>query len=441
MGLVYASLIPLQYEPLSWNETIERFRDLRWLDLNVYRRADWVANGLAVIPFGFLVAGAADRNHQISFRYLLQLFAIMSCGILVVVGIEYAQLWYPPRTVSGNDIAAGCVGAIIGPLLWPLLGRPYLKQWHRLRHLPKEELLSPKNSQILLFIYSALLIAYSIMPLDIMFSTEEWQIKYQKGRFAWLPGGDVNASNNLAGWLEFTAVLALSSIRMIPFGVLAYRAKLTRTAPILLIGFPAILEVLQAPVFTRYTTFIDILCGWTGGLVGLAIAANWSHVTRLNQSKFFRAMLALTCVLVIEFAFTGRYERFCTAAEIDTKWKFFWAPPFSKYYYTTEFLAASNFAGKALAFGVLGFLVGNLRHDQRKQVSKRTRMPTILYSGLILLVALCVELPQIYLQPFVADASDIFIYLSGAAIGWLAYDFLVDRATLNTEIQPEQTPA
>ena len=68
-------------------------------------------------------------------------------------------------------------------------------------------------------------------------------------------------------------------------------------------------------------------------------------------------------------------------------------------------------------------------------------MPTILYSGLILLVALCVELPQIYLQPFVADASDIFIYLSGAAIGWLAYDFLADRETLNTEIQSEQLPA
>ena len=250
LGLVYASLIPLQYRPLSWNETLDGFRDLRWLNLNVYRRADWVANGLAVMPLGFLLAGAADRNHKISFRYLLQLFAIMSCGILVVVGIEYAQLWYPPRTVSGNDIAAGCVGAIIGPLLWPLLGRPYLKQWHRLRHLPKEELLSPKNSQILLFIYSALLIAYSIMPLDIMFSTEEWQIKYQRGAICVATGRRRQRQQQTwLSWLEFTAVLALSSIRMIPFGVLAYRAKLTRTAPILLIGFPAILEVLQAPDF------------------------------------------------------------------------------------------------------------------------------------------------------------------------------------------------
>ena len=69
-------------------------------------------------------------------------------------------------------------------------------------------------------------------------------------------------------------------------------------------------------------------------------------------------MLALTCVLVIEFAFTGRYERFCTAAEIDTKWKFFWAPPFSKYYYTTEFLAASNFRRQSVSIrssGIFGW--------------------------------------------------------------------------------------
>ncbi len=440
MALVYASLIPLRYEPLGWDETIERFRELRWLNLDVYRRADWVANGLAVMPFGFVLAGAADRDHKLSFRYLLQNVAIMACGMLLVVAIEFTQLWYPPRTVSGNDIAAGCVGAIIGPLLWPLLGRPWLKQWNRLKDIPKQELLNPKNSRVLLVIYSTLLVTYSIMPLDIMLSEEEWQIKYQKGRFAWLPTTGITGRENLAGWLEFASVLLLSSIRMFPVGILAFRAKLARTTLIILIGFPVMLELLQAPIFTRYTTFIDILCGWIGGLLGLVVAANWSRVTKLNQNRYLRLMLVLTCALVIELAFTGRYERVCTAAEIETKWESFWAPPFSKYYYTTEFLAASNFAGKALAFAVFGFLVGNLRHDQSGLRKKKYRRVGILYIALILLLALCVELPQVYVQPFIADASDILIYISGAAIGWLTHDFLVDRATLNTEIQPGQPP-
>ena len=431
IGLVYASLIPLRYEPLGWHEAIERFGGLRWLDLNVYRRADWVANGLAVIPFGFLLAGAADRNHAISFRYVLQIVVIMACGILLVVLIEFTQLWYPPRTVSGNDIAAGCVGAMVGPVLWLLLGRPYLEQLNRLKSLPRQELLSPKNARILLIIYAALLIAYSIMPLDIMLNLEEWQIKYQKGRFAWFPNTDITAQDTLAGWLELGSTLFLSSARMLPLGILVYRSKLTRTALVLLVGFPIILELFQAPIFTRYTTFIDALCGWIGGLLGLMLAANWSHVTRLNQNKYLRMMLVLTCVLVIELAFNGRYESLCTAAEINTNWKYFWAPPFSKYYYTTEFLAASNFAGKALTFAVLGFLVANLQHDRkvlqrdRKVLTKKMAYwENCFYSGLIFLFAVFVELPQVYLQPFIADASDVFIYLSGAAIGWRIYQLL-----------------
>ena len=150
MALVYASLIPLQYEPLGWDEAIQRFRGLRWLNLDVYRRADWVANGLAVMPFGFLLAGAADRHHVARFSYLLKITAIMASGIVLVVLIEFTQLWFPPRTVSGNDLVAGCLGAIVGPILWPSLGRPCLKQWNKLKSLPRQDLLSPKNAQILI---------------------------------------------------------------------------------------------------------------------------------------------------------------------------------------------------------------------------------------------------------------------------------------------------
>ena len=433
-GLVYASLIPLRYEPVSWSEAVEQFRNLRWLNLDVYRRADWVANGLAVMPFGFLLAGAADHKRAGFYRYILQMLAIMACGMVLVVLIEFTQLWFPPRTVSGNDIAAGCVGAIVGPMLWPLIGRPFLKQWNRLTSIPKDELLSPKNARILFIIYATALVAYSIMPLDVMLNTEEWRIKYEKGRFAWVPNTLITSGESLTGWLELASGLALSSIRMFPLGMLAYRAKLTKSALILLITFPVLLELLQAPIFTRYTVFIDILCGWIGGLLGLVLAANWSSVRRLNQSNRVRIILVLAYVLVIELAFTTRYERVCTAAEIATKWESFWAPPFSKYYYTTEFLAASNFAGKAMAFAVLGFLVGNLYHNQETLTKKRTYWKGSLYLGLIFLVAACIEIPQVYLQPFIADASDILIYITGAAVGWQIHNFATIHPNANTVV-------
>jgi hypothetical protein len=57
--LIYASLLPLNYQPLDWTQTIQRWNNIPWLQLGVYRRSDWIANGLVVIPSGFLLTGAS----------------------------------------------------------------------------------------------------------------------------------------------------------------------------------------------------------------------------------------------------------------------------------------------------------------------------------------------------------------------------------------------
>jgi hypothetical protein len=40
----------------------------------------------------------------------------------VVFGIELVQVWFPPRTVSQNDIFAGWCGAAGGMLAWVFFG-------------------------------------------------------------------------------------------------------------------------------------------------------------------------------------------------------------------------------------------------------------------------------------------------------------------------------
>jgi hypothetical protein len=40
----------------------------------------------------------------------------------VVFGIELVQVWFPPRTVSQNDIFAGWCGAVGGMLAWVFFG-------------------------------------------------------------------------------------------------------------------------------------------------------------------------------------------------------------------------------------------------------------------------------------------------------------------------------
>ncbi len=49
-ALVYASIVPLNYTPRTWDEAYERFGNLRWLNLNVYRRADWLQTASSRSP-------------------------------------------------------------------------------------------------------------------------------------------------------------------------------------------------------------------------------------------------------------------------------------------------------------------------------------------------------------------------------------------------------
>lgn len=63
--LLNATFIPLNYTPLTWSESRERWKFIPWLNLGLYSRADWIAkhyeHGLAIecfrpeeIPRGFV---------------------------------------------------------------------------------------------------------------------------------------------------------------------------------------------------------------------------------------------------------------------------------------------------------------------------------------------------------------------------------------------------
>ena len=78
MLAVYGSLVPLRYQPIAWDEAIQRFRNIPYLQLSVAGRADWVSNILLFIPLGFLCLGAiaVDQRRDI--------LSIMKAALVVV---------------------------------------------------------------------------------------------------------------------------------------------------------------------------------------------------------------------------------------------------------------------------------------------------------------------------------------------------------------------
>src|SRR5438034_3586225 len=125
--VVYGSLVPLDfhYRPLvaAW----DAFLQTPYLHLDVGSRADWVANILLYIPLGFFATGwlaAASRSRGVAAS-----FVVFGLCVLVAVGVEFTQLFFPPRTFSLNDIVAEIIGSALGIALWLSAGERVTRLW------------------------------------------------------------------------------------------------------------------------------------------------------------------------------------------------------------------------------------------------------------------------------------------------------------------------
>ena len=120
--LVYASLVPLNYVPLSPKESYLRWKQIPWYDISRYGRSHWIANALIVVPPAFFLAGSVDVGRSSRWFLFLASPLILLFLDAVVLGIELVQVWFPLKSVSQNDIVAGWCGSVTGVLIWCFVG-------------------------------------------------------------------------------------------------------------------------------------------------------------------------------------------------------------------------------------------------------------------------------------------------------------------------------
>jgi VanZ family protein len=159
--IAYSSLIlgPLGFhfvpqDPgLAWQHLLAAPFD----DLSAKQRPDLIANLLMMVPFGLLAAASLAR-----FPRLCRVAGALLLGFGFVLAIKYAQLFFPPRTVSLNYILAQTVGTTIGVLLYRPL-RHIVPRWPAADQ-PAARLLLLLDAAILLFV------AFALFPYDIPLS-------------------------------------------------------------------------------------------------------------------------------------------------------------------------------------------------------------------------------------------------------------------------------
>jgi hypothetical protein len=135
LALTYAALlahllfIPYAFSPLPFDETLRRFAHLPWMQLGSDQNVALVSRALMFVPLGLLLAAWVAPQP----RRGIELPALLVAGLLGclwAMGVNFAQLWFPSRTVSLNNLAAEFFGVIGGGLLWNTLGATGLR-WRR----------------------------------------------------------------------------------------------------------------------------------------------------------------------------------------------------------------------------------------------------------------------------------------------------------------------
>ena len=419
---VYGSLVPLRYEPLSWEEAVARFSDLPYLTIGPVHRADWVANVLLLVPIGFLWSAALSVDSRSRLWRGATVLLVAGASGLLAIGIEFTQLWFPRRTVSQNDIMAETIGGLAGALLWLAAGQAVI-DWMRMyvkAARPKQQI------DWLLEAYLVGFVLYAVMPLDLTLSSGELAGKLRAGRVVLVPFADLEMT--LVGFYG----LVRDIVVFIPVGVLIATWRCPPPAPArplpvtALLGgaFAAMLEGAQLLVLSRFTTATDVVLGSLGAAAGGYVALRWQSAAGVNRASAagprtwrFLARLAVAAAwaAVVVIILCGPFEVSGTWEEWGRRYRGFWAVPFARLYTGSEYNAMSDVIQKVLLFGGFGALLA--RAVAALELPRAIRRLAV---GAIVVItvglAFGIELLQVFLPPHVPDVSDLILAAIGAAI-------------------------
>jgi VanZ family protein len=436
---VYGSLIPLRFEPLPFDEAAARFRGIRRLDPNLTEaRGDWVVNMVqyAAVSFCCVAALAVDRPRR---RGWLAAAVIVPAGCVVALGLEFLQVYFPPRTVSINDVLVECLGGAAGAAAWLLAGQFFTDWWrrfwggHGLPALAAQALPA----------YLAVLLVVHLMPFDVVLGRSELVEKFHEGRIQLVPLAYL-AATGLHGVVKlvtnFVAFLPVGAL----LGLLPYWSRQsTRVIVGAGLALTAIIEFLQLLVYTRFCDVTDIFTGTGAILLSWWLAralADPRHSTRVPGGvrgawdgvirrvsrwgpSFWVLSAATWAVIVVlanwqPFDFTTEPARFLTAdpdlSDEDTSVvglrRVSWAP-LVDYYWGSRYDALNQFLWRSASFAPLGILLAAALDPRRRHGGWK-----VVLAGLVL--AAVVETGQYFIPQRHPSVTDLLIETFGAWVGY-----------------------
>ncbi|WP_197441810.1 VanZ family protein [Thalassoglobus polymorphus] len=424
---IYGSLVPLNYQPLPFDSAVERFLDTPFLQIDVNRRQDWVANILLYVPLGYFWASAFifDRNNFAVRALLCSSVALILTGI--AIGTEFLQIWFPPRTVSQNDIIAEAIGATLGSVVALATIQASVKWFRQMIRLS-----NPGASlDWFLQLYILALFFATLMPFDFILNSAELAAKVQAGRIsAQFPEFSSATLANLLG----------TSIMFFPIGIWTSRWQDRAShrslwkALSLTVCIPIFLEIIQIPVFSRYATLTGMLAGVVGALMGFHVTRHFggSITNRLLEAPEKRASRTVSTVVIIASYLTGLAIFYVgplrpgVLGETIFRLQNFWQVPFARLYWGTELNAFLTISRQLALLAPIGFLLGDLALSS--ETLKQTKWRFGASVLLLAMIATLLEIGQVWNMDRYADVTDAILLGIGGILGLVIRPALIDFA-------------
>lgn len=391
--VVYGSLVPLDFRPQPLAQAWATFQELRWFHIGTERRADLIANLILYLPLGLLAAAALSRLH-----FLLNLLIAFAACALLAVTVEFAQLYFPPRTVSRNDLLVELIGSAVGILGWLFLREP-INRFRRLH-------LDSGAFTMVLAIYAAAYLFLSFFPFDLVLTRTELRVKLESGAAGVLMAGSG------CGSLRCVLKLVGEAAAAFPLGVLILRLKpnikLIGLITLALTG-SMIIELAQIFLLSGVSQGASVLTR----VIGVAAGATFAH--GISRQAIVRARawipIALLPYLALLFAANGWWTTnwlpLDAAAARLTGVHFM---PFYYHYYVSEMVAMESLLLTLALYMPLGAML-----------CIWNRLPyygALSAAALGALLAMIVESGKLFLNTTHADPTNILIAAAGSALGW-----------------------
>ncbi|MGB5831957.1 MAG: VanZ family protein, partial [Thiohalocapsa sp.] len=405
--VVYGSLVPLEWREVPFDVALARFANIAFLQLGAASRADWVANVVLYVPLALLacVSLLGLRTPGVM-SYLGAVLVLLGC-LLLAVGVEFAQIFFAPRTVSLNDLLAETIGSVIGVLLW-VFGRGRLLEfgWAFAR--------GGRGSVIAaLIVFVAGYLLLSLFPYDFVVSGRELRERLESGASGWLLGHCGAGIRCLARSLAEIAAIAPIGLLLI----LVYPRLRLVSLFSLGIGIGVLLESLQLLLYSGSSQALSVplrgLGILLGGLVGPRLMTRigvQSLAQSLRRAVPILALPYLIALMAVSGWFTGAWTRpaqaFARTAELG------WVP-FYYHYWTSEPVAMASLLSQLAMYAPIGLAVW------ASAAAFPTRRSLAWLPGLLAFVmAMVVEAGKLFVTGARPDPTNLIIAPAGA---WLAY--------------------